>query len=202
MYFIKLTYTNTFQSQMSVPVQSGQRSVPILARSLSSNPPNISPRLIHTGSTVRRSTEYPHDDDIDDEPDTFNIAEYNSSRIRDNKVKTNTMMYRRETLKHNLSNVPTPLLLKRVPDGTIKTDSGLDQVVSKTKIVKSMQKPKVEPKVERSKSDLWKLLAKKYKGKPLDETASNSRSVQSRKTPRALDTPNTLGTGNRRKTPR
>ena len=189
---------------MSVPVYSHQ-TIPIVARSFTSSQDNGSPRLYTTASSVRKSTELPYQDDS--EPDTFNIAEYNSSKLRETKTKTNTMMYRRETLKQNLSNIPTPLLLQRVPDGTIRNDSGLDQVVTKTKIVKALQKPKVETKVERSKSDLWKLLAKKYDGKPIGEAGSTNRSVQSRKskTPRTIGTPNTINskkltprTGNRK----
>ena len=157
---------------------------------------DFSPRQFHTASSFRRSTDPPELDEA--ELDTFNIEEYNSSKMRETKVKTNTMMYRRETLKQNLNNVPTPLLLQRVPDGTIRSDSGLDQVISKTKVVKTFEKPKVELKVERSKSDLWKLLAKKYNGKPIEQTSSTSRSVKSRKTLRTVGTPNTMGSKSRK----
>lgn len=140
-------------------------------------------------------------EDLDDDPDTFNMADYNSSRLRETKVKTNTLQYRRDTLKGNLSNVPTPLLLQRVPDGTIKNESGWDQVISKTRIVKKLQKPKVDQSKlgERSQNDLWKSLAKKYSGKPIDESGSDGMSVQSRRTPaptriNRTRTPNTMST--------
>ena len=176
---------------MSVPAQPQQANIiPVLARSFSSSQANLSPR------TPRRRADSPEEDD----GDTFNIAEYNNSKLRETKVKTNTMMYRRETLKQNLSQIPTPLLLQRVPNGTVKTDSGLDQVITKTKVVKAMQKPKIEPKAGQSKGDLWKLLAKKYDGKPIEDTASIGRSVQSRKTPRPVGTPNTMGS--KKKSPR
>ena len=45
------------------------------------------------------------------------MSDYNNDKLRDGKVKNVTMQYRRETLKTNLDNIPTSLLLKRVPPG-------------------------------------------------------------------------------------
>ena len=110
--------------------------------------------------SLTRSHRVEDDSSVSEGGDRFDVTEFNNSKLRREKAKVVTMRYRRNTLKGNLANVPTSVLLDRVP-GSEDKDSGVEMSTpTKFKVLHSVTK--ATPKMERSKSTLWKMLAKKY----------------------------------------